>query len=128
MANRMNYASCSEEEKRFEESMRIEMENPGGKCTDTARNEHHTEMAQGRIRNDPLDIVLYTCDRGRKDRGNASHNRHDVHCYGRKPEDGIASGNQKDTGGNHGSSVNESTDRCRTFHCIRQPHMKRHLR
>src|SRR5262245_36690666 len=57
MMHRMNYAARAKEQERFEEGMRHQMEDAGGKCTDSERKKHVAKLADRRVRKDAFNIV-----------------------------------------------------------------------
>ena len=60
--HRMNDAARTKEQERLEECMRHQVEDAGGKCTDTEREKHVAELAHRGVRQNTFDIVLYECD------------------------------------------------------------------
>src|SRR5579884_1685999 len=61
-AHSVNHASGSQKEQGFEKSVRHQMEDAGSVSADTAGEKHVTELADGGIGQDLLDVLLYQTD------------------------------------------------------------------
>ena len=89
--------------------------------------EHVTQLADGRIGQDLLDIVLAESDGGRIDRGGHTDDGHDRHGDGRHAVEHIAPGDHIDPGRHHGGCMDQGADRRGTLHGIRKPDVEGNL-
>ena len=120
-AQGVHHAPRPKEEKSFEEGMGHEVEDPCAESPHAHTQEHISQLADGRIGQDFLDIVLAESDGGGIDgRGNTDdrHNGHGDRCHA--VED-IAPGDHIDPCCHHGGGMDEGADRRGTFHGIGKP-------
>ncbi len=103
------------------------MEDARGEGPHPESQEHVAKLADGRVRDHALDIVLDQADGGREDCGHASDDGHNVHRRVGQDEQGSAPGHHEHPCGDHGRRVDQRADRCRAFHGVRQPHVEREL-
>ncbi len=121
----MNHAARREKEQRLEERVRHQVKNAGGERANATREKHVAQLADGRVCENLLDIRLHQADGRCKERRRAADNRHDQHRRRRMRKQNVRTRHYVDTGGDHGRRVNQSADRCRPFHRVRQPHIQR---
>ena len=77
-AQRMNHRTGTEEEQRFEECVREQMEDRHPIRAHAERQEHVTQLAHGRVRQHALDIVLDQRDGRRENRRKRADKRDDI--------------------------------------------------
>ena len=122
-----NDSAGTQEQKRLEKGVSHQVEHGSSHRADTESHHHVAQLADGRISKYALHRSLSNSDRcGKYSRestkpGNKFQNNRNL------IEKEKRSGNQVHTGNDHGRGVNKCGYRCRTFHGIRQPHMKREL-
>ena len=89
---------------------------------------HVAELGQGRVGDDPLDVVLNDPQKAHEERGNRSDDdnkrKGDVAEFKQRTH----ACDHKDASGHHRCRVNQGRDRGRAFHRIGQPDMQRELR
>ncbi len=103
------------------------MKHGRGIRTDATGQEHISQLADGRIRQDALDIVLDQGDRCGEQRGKDSDKSDGCHRRRRQPKQGARAGDHVHARGHHCGRMDQGADRCRTFHRIGQPHVERYL-
>ena len=123
----VDHRSCAEEQQRFEESVRHDVEDAHRECADTARQEHVAKLRHGGVRVDLFDVVLNQTDGrrhyGRQQTDDRDHIHGDIgvdeqlrrathHVYARR---------------DHRGRVDQRRDRRRTSHRVRQPHIQWNL-
>src|ERR1700730_8103903 len=123
----VNHAARREEEKRFEECMRHQMENASGERANAACQKHVAQLADCRIRENFLDIRLDEADGRRKERGGASHNRYHQHRRWRMRKNNVRARHNIQARRHHHRRVNQRADRRRPFHGVWQPDVQRQL-
>src|SRR6267154_3123710 len=101
----VNHAAGAEEQERFEERMGHEVKNSRCERAHTEGQEHVTELADGGIGENFLDVVLDQGHGGGKDRGYGSYDRDHVHGDRRELIDGVHAHDHVDAGGYHGGGV-----------------------
>ena len=101
----MNDAARTEEQKRFEEGVGHEVENAGGKSACAKREKHVTELADGGVGEDFLDVVLHQRHGGCKNRGDHADDGDNVHRQRSELVDGVHAHDHVNAGGDHGGRV-----------------------
>ena len=124
----VNHRAGAEEEKRLEEGVRGQMEHAGRIGRYAAGKEHVAELATGRIRDHPLDIVLRDGDGGGEYRRGSADEGDDGKGDRRIFEQRRAARHQENSGRYHGRCMDESGNRRRAFHRVRQPSVEKELR
>ena len=124
---RVNHRTGSEEQQRLEEGVCVEMEDPRAERADPHRQEHVTELRDGRIRQHALDVVLDQADRAREKRRRRPNHRNHQHRLGRVAEQHGVPANHVHARRHHRRRVNQRRDWRRTFHRVRQPDVQRNL-
>ena len=81
--HRMNHRARAEEEQGFEEGVGEDVEDGGGKCANTKRQEHVAELRDSGVSEDALDVVLHQTDRGGEDGGERADDGDGFHRCGR---------------------------------------------
>ena len=93
------------------------------------RQEHEPELADGRVREDALQVGLRQRDeRGEQRRDPADPRDRSICASGAQREQRRAAGEQVDAGRHHRRGVDQRRDRRRAFHRVRQPDVQRELR
>ena len=93
-----------------------------------AQREHHeTEVGNGGIRQDSLQIGGHESDGGRSQGSDYAHAGDDHECFGGGSEDRERTRDEIYTSDDHGGSVDQRADRSGTFHGIRKPNVEREL-
>ena len=123
-AHGVHHAARSEEQEALEKGMGHEMEDARRISPHAYGHEHETELADGGIGENFLDVVLGKADGGGKKRGQHAHQGDDEHRIGRHAEEIIKPGDHVDAGGNHRGRMDQRTDRRGAFHGVGQPHVK----
>ena len=123
----MNDGPGREEEQRFEERMREQVEDAGGIGSNSAGHEHISKLRDGGVREDTLDVVLHHADGRGEDRCSGAHTGDYRERGGGVVEEDMAAGDHVDAGSNHGGGVNERGDGGGAFHRVGQPHVQRNL-
>ncbi len=123
-----DHTAGSEEEARFEESVRHEVEDAGPVRSHSDADEHEAQLADGAVGEDLLDVVLKKADRGREGRGEHADHRHHRHGGRAEREEEVEPRHHVDAGGHHGGRVDQRRDGRRSGHRVRQPDVERQLR
>ncbi len=110
-----------EEQQRFEEGMRDQVEHAGHEGAHPDRSHHETQLRDGGIGQDFLDVILPDGNRGREQGCDGAHQCDGGLRSGHKGVEGSGAGNQVNARGNHGGGMDEGRDRGGTRHGIRQP-------
>ena len=104
----VNNGACCQEEEALEEGVRHQMEDAGRIRSHTGGHEHVSELRDGRVRENLLDIGLRNANGGGKESGQRSDNR-DYRQRGWCPvKDHVRTGDHIDAGRHHGCGVDES--------------------
>src|SRR6185312_2231750 len=103
--------------------MRSEMEYASTIVMHTFAQEHVTELADGRIRQYPLDVQLEQGHGLGEESGYASYDSNDLQCGGRDLEQWVGTSNEIHPGGYHGCGMDQRADRRGTLHSVRKPHI-----
>ena len=104
-----------------------QMENPSRKCADTAGQKHIAELADGRVGENALEVVLSQRDGSRVEGRDASEHRYQLHGKRRRFKQEMRAGDHVNPRCHHGGGVNQGAHRCRSFHRVGQPDIERHL-
>ncbi len=120
--------ACAEEEEGLERAVREEVEDGGAAVADGQGAEHVAELADRRIGQDALDVVLGQRGQARADHGDRGHHGEHDQRGGGGGEDGEETGHEIDTGRHHRRGVDQRRDGRRTGHRVRQPGVQRELR
>ncbi len=115
----------AEEQQRLEEGVGHQVEDAGREGADPAAQEHVAELADRRVGEHALDVVLHEADGGGEDRGERADDRDRGECRGRVRVDRRRARHHVDAGRDHGRGVDESRDRGRAFHGVGQPDVER---
>ncbi len=91
-------------------------------------DEHEAELADRRVGQHLLHVVLGEADDRREQRRQRADGRHDRHRARRQQVDGVHARDHVDAGGHHGGGVNQRRDRRRAGHRVGQPDVERNLR
>src|SRR5829696_5255099 len=75
----VNYRAGTKEQQRLEECVRDDVKARGDKRAHTARQEHVTELRNGRVSQNFLDVVLRETDRSGKESGGSADDGDDKH-------------------------------------------------
>ena len=136
VTHRMHHGTCGKKQDRLEEGVSKHVEHGKRNSRDsqfgtttggTQCHEHVTELTYGRIGQDSFQIVLRQRRDG-GDQGRRSPDTRDYHLHLRcMDEERCATGDQIDPRSHHGGSVNQSRNRSRPFHRVRQPDLQRKL-
>ncbi len=125
MVHCMNDRTGTEKEAGFEKSVGKKMEKTGRICADPEAEHHVPKLGNRGVCQHSLDIVLGDCYGSSHKRGHGTDKGDHGKCVWRE--------NDKDTtdkiytGGNHRRSMDQGRNRCRAFHGVRKPGMKRKL-
>ena len=112
----------------FEERMGHQMENRGRVGADAGAEEHIAELADRRIGEHPLDVVLHEADRRGKERRGAADHADDTQGDGGEIENEMVAHDHVDAGRDHRGGMDERADGRGALHRIRQPRIERNLR
>ena len=107
------------------------MEDRGGEaeqCAGAEACEHVAELADGRVGEHPLEVVLDGADQRGNERRGRSHDRHEREGSGAGLEERRGAGHKIDAGGHHRGGVDERTGGRGPFHRVGQPDVQRQLR
>ncbi len=119
----MHDAPGSKEEESFKEGMGHQMEDSSAECTHAHAQEHVTQLADGRIGQNFLDIVLTESNGSCIDGSRHADYGNDRHGDGCHAVEYITPGDHVYPCGHHGGRVDKGTDRRGTFHGIGEPHI-----
>lgn len=117
-----------EEQQRLEGAVGQEVEDGGTPVADGEGACHVAELADRRVREDPLDVVLGECGECRARHRDGGHDGEDHHRGRGGLEDGEEPGDEVDTGGDHRRRVDQGGDGCRARHRVGQPGVQREQR
>ena len=117
----MDDAAGAEEQQRFEEGMGEEVEDGRPIGGDSGGQEHVAQLTAGRIGDDALDVVLDEADGRREEAGEGADDGDEGQGEGGIFEHRGKAADHEDAGGHHGRRMDQSGDRGRPFHRIRQP-------
>ena len=123
----VDHTARRQKQQGFEKRVGHQMENTGRKSTHAQPQEHVTELADGGVGQNFLDVSLHQTDGGGIESGQATDSRHRRQREGRVGKEDVRAGDHVDAGGDHGGSVDERTDRRGAFHRVRQPDVERQL-
>ena len=127
VASQDNRAGCQEQQ-RFKEGVRHQVENRRIPRLYTESQEHITNLAHGGVRKNAFDVGLYQRSKTRQHQSDGTDNPHQVQDFWGHQEQAVRTCNQVDTGGNHRRSVDKRRDRRRAGHRISKPCLQRQLR
>ena len=117
-----------QEQKRLEEGVGHQVKDGCRVGRRTECNCHVAELGQGRVGDDPLDIVLNDTQEAHEERRDGADHDHKRQGRFAQFEERTHACHHKDTGGYHRGGVNQRRDRGRSLHGIRQPDVQRELR
>jgi hypothetical protein len=118
----------AEEQASLEEGMGDQVEDGRDVRADPRREEHVSELTDGRVGQHTLDVPLANSDSGRED-GRQGSNPRDKHTRRLGVvKERIHAHDQVDAGGHHGRGVNQSGNRGRALHGVGQPDVEGQLR
>src|ERR1051326_5677560 len=123
-----NYRTGAEEQQRLEEGVRDDVKDCSDKRADAARQEHVTELRDGRISQNFLDVVLRETDGGGKESSRRTDDSDDEHRGRCVRKDCRTADDHVDAGSHHRRGVNQCRDGSWTSHRVRQPNVQRYLR
>jgi hypothetical protein len=126
--HRVNDAAGAEEEAGLEEGVREDVEEAVGERARPDAEEHVAELADGRVGQHLLQIVLHEPDGGGEERRQRADRGDGGHHGGREHEDEVEAADEVDARGDHGGGVDERRDRRRAGHGVGQPHVEGYLR
>ena len=128
MMHRVNHRASTEEQQRFEERVRDQVEHASGVCAAAHRHEHVPQLRDGGVRQHLLDVPLAQRDRGGEQRRERANGGDHQRGFGRTREDRRGTRHEVHTGGHHGGGVNQCRHGCRTRHRVGQPDVQWQLR
>jgi hypothetical protein len=88
VVHRHDHRAGAEEQKRLEEGVGEQVEHADRIGADAHRHEHVAELRAGRIRHDPLDVVLHEADGGGEERGGGADERDNGAAFGASSNSG----------------------------------------
>ncbi len=115
----------SEKEEGLEEGVGGEVEHGGGPAAAADRHDHVAELGEGRVGEDPLDIVLLGGDEGGEEGGDAADPGDDIERGGGELENEEDAREHVDARRDHGGGVDEGGDGGGALHGVRQPDVER---
>ncbi len=118
----------AEEEERLEGAVGQEVEHGGAAVTDGQGADHVAELADRRVGEHPLDVVLGDGGQAGADHRDGRHHGHDHQRGLGGREDGQEAGDEVDTGGDHGRGVDQRRDRGGARHGVGEPGVQGELR
>ena len=118
----------AEEKQRFEEGVREQMEHRRLARRQTDSHDHVAELRQGRVGEDPLDVVLLRGDERGHHGGDGSDPRDDRERLGCGLDEKADAHQHVNARGHHGRGMDQRGDRRRPFHRVRQPDVQWELR
>ena len=104
-----------------------EVKDPCGIRSHTHGNKHVSQLADCRISQDLLDVILAETDGGGKDGCGHAHDRHNGHGNGCHVVEDIAPGDHIDACSHHGGRMDQRANWRGTFHRIRKPDIEGNL-
>ena len=122
-----DHATAAQEERGLEEGVGEDVEHARGESPGAHAHEHEAQLADGRIGQHLLDVVLRESHRRRHQRRERAHEEHDGQRHRRVHVDEIQAGDHVEAAGHHGRRVNQRADRRRARHGVRQPDVERDL-
>ena len=124
-SHRVNDGARSEEEQRFEESMRHEVKNARTESPDSASQKHVAELADRRVGENFLDVGLNEADCGSEESCSAADCGNDDQRGFRMLEENVRARDNVDSRSHHRGCVNQGADRRRALHGVGKPDVKR---
>ena len=101
---------------------------PRAKFAGADAREHEAQLADRRVGQHLLEVVLGEPDDGREQRGDRADQGHDGHGRRRQQVEGVHARHHVDAGRHHGGGVDQRRDRRGAGHGVGQPDVKRDLR
>ena len=117
----------AQEEQALGEAVGHEVEDGREPGAHAKGGEHVAQLAQRRVGQHALDVLLRQRDGGGQDGRERADGGDQQHGLGRGGEDRRGAGDEVDTGVDHGRGVDERGDRGRALHGVGQPDVEREL-
>ncbi len=127
VVHRVDHRARTKEQQRLEEGVGEQVEDADriGPCPH--RHEHVAELRTGRVRHDPLDVVLDEADGCGEERRGGADQHDDGLGIRRQFEQRRQPRHHEHAGGDHGRGMDQGRDRGRAFHGVRQPGVQQEL-
>ena len=122
----VDHRTGPQEHEGLEEGVRRQVEEGRVPRSDAEPEEHVPELADGRVGQDLLDVVLGQGDEPAHQGGDGPQDGHDQEHLGREHEHEAAE--EVHAGGHHGRGVNQRADGRGTLHGVREPDVEAELR
>ena len=124
----MNDRPCTEKEERLKTSVSKQMKHRRPWRSDAHGEDHISQLRKGGVSENPLNVILLRSHQsGEQTSHRADGGDHRLRGQGWLNQETHPS-QHVDTSRHHGRRMNQCRNRRRTFHGIRKPDMKRHLR
>ena len=120
--------ACTEEQQGLEEGVRHQVKDRDGIGRDPQRHRHVTQLRQGRVSHDALDVVLDDAQKAHEQGRDRANDDDEVQGHVRALKERRHARDHEDPRRDHGGGVDQRRDRRWAFHGVRQPHVQRKLR